>query len=296
MDKALAYFNRRRFALLAALPAVLILLAITIFPLIYAVRISFFDYYLPRPHLQTFVGGANYAEVLKDPRFWASLKQTGILLGGSISLEFLLGLGIALLIFGEVMEHPVFKRFIPIILIPMMVAPVIVGYMWRLLYNVEAGPINYLLGFIGLGPYAWTANVTTALPSIIIADVWQWTPFVVLVMLAGLVSLPNELFEAAAVDGASAWQRLIHIILPMLKRLIAIVLLIRTLDAFRMFDKIFIMTQGGPGTATETASFYAYFAGFKYFRVGYAAAMAFLLLVVTVIITMSIAKVLHREE
>jgi multiple sugar transport system permease protein len=296
MDKAIRYLKRRQFALLAVLPTVILLLAITIFPLLYALSISFFEYYLPRPHLQTFVGVANYVAVLYDLRFWAALKQTGILMGGAISIEFLLGVGIALLIFGEVMEHPICKRFIPILLIPMMVAPVIVGYMWRLLYNVQAGPINYLLSFIGLGPYEWTANTATAIPSIIIADVWQWTPFVALVMLAGLVSLPPELFEAAAVDGASAWQRLIHVTLPLLKRLIAVVLLIRILDTFRLFDTIFILTQGGPGTASETVSFYTYFVGFKYFQIGYAAAMAFLLLVVTVLISMSIAKVLHRAE
>ncbi|GAI44452.1 unnamed protein product, partial [marine sediment metagenome] len=118
-----------------------------------------------------------------------------------------------------------------------MVAPVIVGYMWRLLYQVQTGPFNYILGFLGLGPYEWTSNVSTALPSIIIADIWQWTPFVALVTLAGLSALPQELFEAAEIDGASSWQRLIYVTLPMLRRVIAIVLVMRVLDTFRMFDK-----------------------------------------------------------
>ena len=130
----------------------------------------------------------------------------------------------------------------------------------------------------------------------IIADIWQWTPFVTLVMLAGIVSLPQELFEVAEIDGATQWQRVRYIILPMLRRVIAIVLLIRVLDAFREFDKIFVLTQGGPGTVTETATYYAYLTGFKYFRIGYASAMSILLLIVTIVICVAIAKAFHQED
>lgn len=283
--------SSRKFAILTILPCIVILLLITIFPLIYSLNISFRSYYLPRPGGIPFVGFSNYGGVLQDGRFWSSLKQTGFLMSGAVGIEFLLGLGIALLFFGEVKS----KNFVmPLILLPMMVAPVIVGYMWRLLYQVQTGPFNYILGFLGLGPYEWTSNVSTALPSIIIADIWQWTPFVALVSLAGLSALPQELFEAAEIDGASSWQRLIYVTLPMLRRVIAIVLVMRVLDTFRMFDKIFVMTHGGPATVTETASFYAYFAGFKYFRIGYASAMSFLLLMVTVLICTLVAKTLHK--
>ena len=252
-----------------------------------------YDYYLPRPHQSSFIGGRNFLSVLQDARFLSSLGRTGVLMVSTITIEFFLGLGIAMLFFGEARAR---KFLVPTILIPMMITPVIVGYMWRLLYQVQAGPINYLLSlFFGLGPYEWTSGASTALFSIVIADVWQWTPFVMLILLAGITALPLQVFEAAEVDGASGWQRFIHIILPMLKRLIAIVLLFRILDIFRMFDKIYVMTAGGPGSVTETASLYAYFSGFKYFRIGYAAAMALLLLAVTVGISTTVAKVLHRE-
>ena len=221
------------------------------------------------------------------------MKQTGLLMASAISIEFVLGLAIALFLYKEFKGS---KLITPIILMPMMIAPVIVGYMWRLLYQVEAGPFNYLLGFLGLGPYAWTSDVVTAVPSIVIADIWQWTPFVVLVLLAGLTSLPQNVLEAAEVDGATGWYRLIYIILPMLRRVVAIVLLLRILDVFRMFDKIYVMTHGGPGNATETVGFYAYLSGFKYLQIGYAAAMSFLLLFVTVFMSMTIAKTIHGEE
>ena len=177
----------------------------------------------------------------------------------------------------------------------MMAAPVVVGYMWRLLFSVEFGPINYLLRSLFGVSAQWTASADTALLSIIITDIWQWTPFVTLVLLAGLVSLPQELFEVAAIDGAKTWQKLRYIVFPLMRRIIAIVLLIRILDSFRELDKVFIMTQGGPGTVTETVSYYAFLTGFKYFRVGYASAMALLLLAVTVVICMAIAKVLPQR-
>jgi multiple sugar transport system permease protein len=131
---------------------------------------------------------------------------------------------------------------------------------------------------------------------VILVDIWQWTPFVTVVLLAGMASLSLELLEAAQIDGANAWQRLVHVILPLIRNVIAIVLLIRFLDAFREFDKIFVLTQGGPGTATEVASYYAYLSGFKFFRVGYASAMAILLLFVTVILCTTIARLLQRTQ
>lgn len=285
--------SSRQFAFFTVVPAVVILFLITVFPTIYSLWVSLQSYYLPRPYASEFVGVGNYLGVLTDIRFWSSMKQTGLLLTSAISIEFVLGLAIALFLFSEFKGS---KIITPIILMPMMIAPVIVGYMWRLLYQVEAGPINYLIGILGLGPYAWTSNVATAVPSIVIADVWQWTPFVVLVLLAGLTSLPQNVLEAAQVDGASGWQRLIYIILPMLRRVVAIVLLLRILDVFRMFDKIYVMTHGGPGSATETVGFYAYLSGFKYLHIGYAAAMSFLLLFVTVFISVTIAKTIHGEE
>lgn len=291
------WFARNRFALLLLAPTVLILFSLTIFPFIYAVYISLFDFYLPRPHQQSFVGLDNFASVLADGRFWLSMKQTGIFLASTVIAEFILGLLLALFLFEESRGRSLKAVYLPLILMPMMVAPVVIGYMWRLLYQVEFGPINYLLfEWFGLGPYEWTASATTALLSVIIADVWQWTPFITLVLLAGLVGMSPELLEAAQLDGANYWQRLRFIIFPTLTRIIAIALLIRVLDAFRELDKIYVMTLGGPGTATETVSYYAYLSGFKYFKVGYAAAMSILLLIVTALVCSAIAKVFYKEQ
>ncbi|MFQ6018133.1 MAG: carbohydrate ABC transporter permease [Kiloniellaceae bacterium] len=292
-----SWVRENLFALVCIAPSILVLFALTIFPLVYAAYISFHDFYMPRPHAMQFVGLQNYGDIFVDSRFWISLKQSAFFMVGSISVEFILGASLALFFFEEFRGRSAKAAYLPMILVPMMIAPVVVGYMWRLLYQVQFGPINYLLlEFLNIGPFEWTSNPQTALLSVIIADIWQWTPFVTLVMLAGIVSLPQELFEVAEIDGASVFQRARYIILPMLRRVIAIILLIRVLDAFREFDKIFVLTQGGPGTATETAVFYAYLSGFKYFKVGYASAMSILLLIVTVIICVAIAKVFHKEQ
>ena len=177
-----------------------------------------------------------------------------------------------------------------------MIAPVLIGYIWRLLYQVQFGSLNYVLSFLGLGPFEWTSSTSLALASVILVDIWQWTPFVTMVLLAGFASLSLELLEAAHVDGATGWQRLRYIILPLSRNVIAIVLLIRFLDAFREFDKIFVLTQGGPGTVTEVAFYYAYLTGFKFFRIGYAAAMSLLLLMATVVFATTLAKLLHRDQ
>ena len=291
-----AWYRANSFALLLLAPTVIILLALTIFPLIYSVYVSLFDFYLPRPHRRAFVGLENYGTVLTDARFWASMRITGIFMFFSISIQFILGTALAVFFFDEFRGRSAKAVYLPLILVPMMIAPVVVGYVWRLLYQVEFGPLNYMLLQIGISRLAFTASADTALLSIIVADIWQWTPFVTLVMLAGLVALPQELFEVTEMDGASTWQRLRYVMLPLLTRVIAIILLIRLLDSFRELDKIFIMTQGGPGTVTETVSYYAFLTGFKFFRIGYAAAMSLLLLLVTAIICTGIAKVLHKEQ
>ena len=277
-------------------PTILILFAVSIFPMIYTVYISFFDFYLPRPNRKVFIGLENYIEILKDEMFWLTLKNTAVFMFSTIAFQFTIGLGLALVFFDEFRGKSAKALYLPLILLPMMVAPIVVGYIFRLLYLTEWGPLNYMLDFVGLGPYEWTASAATSMISVIIADVWQWTPFVTLVLLAGLVSLPSELFEVADMDGASMWQKLIFIIFPLMTRVIAIILLIRMVDSLREMDKIYIMTQGGPGTSTQLVTFWAYLQGFKYFKVGYAAAMSIILLIMTIILATGMAKVLHKEQ
>jgi multiple sugar transport system permease protein len=295
--RASEWIAENRYPLLAILPATSVLFLLTIFPTIYAVYVSLFNFDLPRPQTSTFVGLGNFAEVLTDGRFWVALLQTSILMITAVGIEFLLGFALALFFFDDFRRRSAKSVYIPLILIPMMIAPVLVGYIWRLLFQVQTGPLNYLLqNLLGIGPYEWTSSTSLALASVILVDIWQWTPFVTMVLLAGLASLSLDLLEAAEVDGASRWQRLRYVILPLSRNVIAIVLLIRFLDAFREFDKIFVLTQGGPGTATEVVSYYAYLSGFKFFRIGYAAAMSLLLLFVTVYLSTAIARILHRDQ
>lgn len=297
LQRIRSWVQRNQYPLATISPTVVILFLLTIFPLVYAVYVSFQNFDLPRPQLATFIGLGNFGEVLVDDRFWVALSQTGMLMVGAIAVEFALGLALAAFFFDDFRGKSAESVYLPLVLIPMMIAPVLVGYMWRLIFQVEFGPLNYLLhSLFGLGPYEWTSSTSLALASVILVDIWQWTPFVTVVLLAGMASLSLELLEAAQIDGATAWQRLVHVILPLIRNVIAIVLLIRFLDAFREFDKIFVLTQGGPGTATEVASYYAYLSGFKFFRIGYASAMSILLLMVTVILCTGIARLLQRTQ
>jgi multiple sugar transport system permease protein len=294
--RTIEWVTENRYPLAAVFPTIAVLFLLTIFPTIYAVYVSLFNFDLPRPQESTFVGLGNFVEVLTDGRFWLAFLQTFILMIAAVGIEFILGFAMALFFFDDFRGKSSKSIYLPLILIPMMIAPVLVGYIWRLLFQVQTGPLNYMLQtLLGIGPFEWTSSTSLALASVILVDIWQWTPFVTMVLLAGLSSLSLDLLEAAQVDGASGWQRLRHIILPLSRNVIAVVLLIRFLDAFREFDKIFVLTQGGPGTATEVASYYAYLSGFKFFRIGYAAAMSLLLLFVTVYLSTAMARLLHRD-
>jgi multiple sugar transport system permease protein len=184
------------------------------------------------------------------------------------------------------------------LLVPMMLPPVVVGVVWRLMLNPNFGAINGTLKGAGLDSLAlaWTASPKLALFSVIMVDVWQWTPFMFLVLLAGLQATPQEPYEAALVDGSSAWQTFQFVTLPLLKPAILIALLLRTMDLLRVFDQIFILTEGGPGFATETISLYIYRAAFRFSDFGYAAAMSFVLLILTNIISLLYIRLLQQQE
>ncbi len=277
----------RYFPLLAVSPAVIILLVTTIFPLLYALYNSLFNYYLPQPDLRRFVGLGNFVAALRDPSFLASLRRTSVLVGGGITVQFFLGLIVALVLSDK--EVKAQRLLTTLIAIPMMIPDVAIAHMWTLLYRFQ-GVLNYLLGVVGVGPYLWTAGTNSSLVSIMLTDSWQWTPFVALVLLAGLTSIPQDVHEAAEVDGASWFQHLTRITLPMLKGVIIVILLIRSMDIFKMFGLILVMTQGGPGTSTVTGTFYAYQNGFAYFNVGYGAALSFILLfIITVLSTLLVS-------
>ncbi len=278
----------RRLAILLVVPTIALLLFIVIFPMIYSIYISATSFNFVHRELTKFVYADNFVRAFTDMRFLSSLRNTAVLVGVAVTVEFLLGLAIALL-FLEPFKGKTIA--LPLLLLPMMITPVTVGYMFRLIYEVRTSPINYLIGLLGFNRnIEWTTSSSTAMLSILLVDIWEWTPFMMMVLLAGIVALPREPIEAAEVDGASGWQRMRWVTFPMLKPIVAIALLIRTLDAFKIFDSIFVVTFGGPGSATETGSFYAYLVGFRYFQMGYGSALSYILLIIITIVTTLIAR------
>lgn len=269
-------------------PTVAVLLALSIYPLLYAIKVAFQN----ESNSWTF---ANFTRLASDGFFLAALWHTLIYAVVALTFEFLLGLGLAVLLDRPLRGRSVFRA---ILLIPMMLPPVVVGVVWRLMLNPDFGAVNGTLKSVGINTEAltWTASPTLALASVIAVDIWQWTPFMFLVLLAGLQAIPQEPYEAAMIDGASAWQTFLHITLPMLRPAMLIALLLRTMDLLRVFDQIFILTEGGPGFATETVSLYIYRSAFRFFDFGYAAAMSFVLLIVTNMISAGYIRLLQKQE
>ncbi|HXF69021.1 MAG TPA: sugar ABC transporter permease [Thermoflexus sp.] len=241
-----------------------------------------------------FAGLRNYAQALQDQRFLTALGRTIGLVLVAVGMEFLLGLALA--IFFHQQEFPGKRLFASIILYPMMLPWVVVGLCFYLLF-LDKGPVNYILISL-FGPGAsvqWYQNPVLALMTIALADVWQWTPFMFLVIYSGLGALPPEPIEAAMTLGASRWQIFRYIVFPMLKPVLMIALIIRALEAFKIFDLVYIMTGGGPGTSTESLSLYLYRTGFVYGQLSYAAAMALLILILVAVIARLAVRPLEAE-
>jgi multiple sugar transport system permease protein len=296
MPKSRRFFSaqNRRELLLPALfiaPALAVLLSLAIYPLLYSVSVS-----LQRETPNGVVWGlGNFARLVSDSFFWTAMAHTFVYAIAALTCEFLLGLGLALLLNSEIRGRGIFRASL---LVPMMLPAVVVGVVWRLMLNPNFGAINGTLKQIGINTASltWTASPKLAMLSVIAVDVWQWTPFVFLVLLAGLQAIPQEPYEAALIDGSSRWQTFWHVTLPLLKPSILIVLLLRTMDLLRVFDQIFILTEGGPGFATETISLYIYRTAFRFFDFGYAAAMSFVLLALTNVISAIYIKFLEAKE
>jgi multiple sugar transport system permease protein len=272
--------RRRRDGCLLAAPAIVLIAALGIYPFIYALTLSFRRWDLQSPD-HPFVGLANYREALVDPRVWGALANTGLIVLAAVGLEFVLGFALALLLVGDLRG----KRFVlPLLMLPVMMVPIVVALTWRMLWDNQFGAINQVLSFIlqrDVG-IIWLAHRDTALIAMIVTDVWQWTPFMFLVLLAGLSAVNPDLHEAAALDGAGWWQSLRDITLPSISGVVAVAILFRALEAFKIFDVVYMFTQGGPGTSTESISWYIYQLGMKFFRMGYAAAVSVLVLVLLV--------------
>lgn len=257
-------------------PALCYILLIVIYPLCYALWASFTDLRLTSPRYD-FVWLDTYRNALGSEVFWDSLRVTAIFLITAVALEFVLGLLLALSFRRLKSSHPVMRA---LLLLPMMVTPVSVGIVWKLMLNSEFGILTWLTDALGLGRVLWLSEPSLALISVIIMDVWQWTPFMFLVLLAGLESLPREPFESAEVDGASWWQTLTLVTLPMLRRVSTVAIVFRLMFAIATFDSVFVLTKGGPARATDIITLFIHREGFVNLNISFASAVSFLLLIV----------------
>ncbi|MEZ2131774.1 MULTISPECIES: carbohydrate ABC transporter permease [unclassified Sinorhizobium] len=272
-------WRERHLRILMLMPTLLILAGLTLFPTVYMFAAAL-QKVSPDPDIpREFVGLGNFARMLTDPELHVAMKNTAVFTVVAVTLEFLLGLGLALL-FDKYIRRLNFLK--TILLVPMMIPPIAVALTWKLIYQPQFGVLNELMFRLGLPSQAWAGDVNLAMGTIIAADVWEWTPFIFLLMLAGLASLPSEPYEAAQVDGASAWRQFWDLTIPFLKPVIAIALLLRIMDALRLFDLVFILTVGGPAGATETLSLYVFKVAFTFVDIGYAAAVSLVMLFVTV--------------
>ncbi len=258
-------------------PVLAFVLTIALAPLLFSFFISLTDYRLTDPtQAKPFVGLGNYLKAFQDKAVLETLVNTVVFTIGAVTSQVLLGLGLALLMSGET---PFMRTLRSLAIMPLALPPLVVGLVWKALYNPQFGPVAYYLKQVGLSvDRGFLGEFTTAMPAVLLIDLWQWTPLLMIIFLAGLKSLPTEMLEAAYVDGASRTQAFFYITLPMLLPVIFIGVLLRTMNAFKVFDIIFATTGGGPGNATSVLNFHIYKVGLTFFDMGYAAALANILL------------------
>jgi multiple sugar transport system permease protein len=283
-----------RFKWLLVTPAALLILALSIYPLVFSIWVLFVNYDFQIPG-HAFVGLKNFRQVVSDPVARYSLWVTVWLTAACVAIEFLLGLALAMAMVATFRGRGV---LISILIVPLFISPVIVGQAWALLLQRPFGPTNYILGLIvgqevGIN---WLTQWPFNFLALILADVWQWTPFMFVILLAGLTSVPAHVYEAAELDGVGRWQVFWYITVPYIAPMMLLAVTFRLLDAIRLFDTIFIMTGGGPGTQTYTASYYLYTIGFTQFHLSRATAGAWIFLVLTLLVVFLLVRRLLKPE
>ncbi|SIO33494.1 carbohydrate ABC transporter membrane protein 1, CUT1 family [Rhodovulum sp. ES.010] len=275
-------------------PSILALALVGIGPLIYAVWTSLHFFNLTKLRQVEFIGLENYAHVLTDPIFWDAMGRTFLLLGIALPLQIAFGLGIALLLHQPGIGFLKTLTRLALVL-PMATTYAVVGLLGQVMFNIKYGVVNQLMGFLGVEPINWIGDPTNAFIAVVFWDVWQWTPFVALVLLAGLTTVPGEIEEAARLETKSWWKVLRYVQLPFLIPGLVAVLILRTADTLKLFDMVFTMTRGGPGNATEFISILIQRVGFRAFDQGLASAQAVILLVITIVLSQLYIRVFYKE-
>ena len=271
-------------------PALLTIFAIVIFPLIFSLSRSFTNFNLIIPVWQ-YIGFQNYSNAFSDPKVWASAKFTLIFALSSTSIQLVLGLLSAVCLQNLVTGR---RLATSLLMLPMMVTPVVVGIIWLMMFQPDYSVINGMLRWIGVEGPIWLQSPGTARFAVIVADVWQWTPFFTVILLAGLLNFPQDLKEAGYIDGATPLQVFRLLTLPIIMPLILVTFLIRLIDSFKTFDSIFVMTNGGPSGSTETLSMYIYRQGLPYLEAGYSMAVSYLFVIFLVVLTTILIRILRR--
>lgn len=274
------------------LPAVLWVLAFTIFPLVYSLVLSFYRFRLAGSY--EFTGLGNYARALRDGRLLSSLQITALFTGVSVVAEILLGMLLALCANQSLRGLRFFRT---VLVMPLFATPVAVGFLGMTLFYEEGGPINSFLNLLGLAKVPWLSQPNWAIVAVLILNIWQWTPFAFLVLLSGLQSLPREVYEASALETNSGWKVFWYITFPMLRPIAIILVVLRSIEALKILDLPYVLTEGGPGRATEVMSMLIYRTGFKAFDLGYASALSYLmLLTVVLLVTLFFRRVRETYE
>src|SRR5512135_1781524 len=284
-----------RIAWLLIIPSLIVILGVTLWPIISTLILSLYDAPTGINQVRTFVGPNNYTGLLGDQTFWDTIGRTLYFTIVSVGLELVLGLGIAQLI----QSRPWGWKFLRFsLIIPWAVPTIVNGAMWRWIYNADFGALNGLLLQLGLIKHyvPWLTLPNMAMNLVIVADIWHTMPFVALVLQAALATLPEDLNEAAAVDGANAWQRFWQIRIPLLRPAILVALIVRTVDAFRVFDIVYIITNGGPAYKTLTITYLTYLNSFSFGKQGTGAALSFLISLVTITLALLYIRLLYRPE
>jgi multiple sugar transport system permease protein len=272
-------------------PALLLLLGMSVFPLLWALYLSFTDFSATRDVPAQWVGLDNYIAVLTSSEVHRRALTTLVYVVGAVTLQTVLGFGIAYLISRRTRGRGALTT---LFLVPMMLSPVVVGLFWRFMLDTQFGVVNSLLGSLGIDQVEWLTRQRTAMISLIVVDTWQWTPFIMLIALAGLTAVPSYLYEAASIDRASEWFRFRNITLPLVWPLLLIAVMFRAIEAFRLFDLVYILTNGGPGVSTETLSFHVYKVAFLGFNTGTASAYGILMVLVVIVLTQLYLRYLNK--
>ncbi|CVI59189.1 MULTISPECIES: carbohydrate ABC transporter permease [Agrobacterium] len=273
------------------IPALVVISAVIVFPWVFTLWMSVHRWTLGQE--QSFIGFDNYIRLASDLRFWESLWHTLIYTVLSVVAPLILGT-LAALVFDA--QFPLRGFLRGVFVMPMMATPVAIALVWTMMFHPQLGVLNYLLSFIGIGPLEWIYNQSTVIPSLVLVETWQWTPLVMLIVLGGLAAVPREPYESAEIDGANAWQKFRYLTMPMIAPFLMIAVIIRSIDAVKSFDIIYAMTQGGPGTASETINIYLYNTAFAYYDIGYGSAMAVVFFIIIVALSFVLLMVRQRSQ